>query len=384
MISVQVATAPAALPPGLRPSERAGEAGHLLLGRRHGGVVGRQVGRLLGQLAGVAGAGGEGGVGVVLELPAHAEGGGAVLQGRRDGRRLLVGLAGLQLVDVAVEIAVGPAVAGVRAVGLLPPVGLVVAEAGLLVKVVRQLLAPGDEGVVGLGDVGRVAGGVHGDLAGEESIGEVLELSCPLVTVLAATGHVGLVTSTDVHKAMGGRCEESLLAVLVASGLVLLHHPLPLLLEVAHDVLPDLHVVHGLLKAFVVQYCFLSGCLFPLGTVVSVLPLSSVLPSLPSLPSSLVLPLPPGVWTPGDPNLRQLLRQAVGFLLPALFFLFLLASGLRATRTSASSSARLLASSSSALTAEIARRTMSPNRIRLRELFILDRLVISADVDVAR
>ena len=192
-------------------------------------------------------------MGVILVLPALPKGRGAVLQGSRDGRRLLVGLAGLQLVDGVVERVVGPAVAGVRAVGLLAPVGLLVAGGGLRGEVVHQLLAPGDEGHVGLGDVGRVAGLVHRDLAVEEGLGEVLQLQGPRVAVLPAAGHVGLVASSNVHQPVGGRGEQALLARLVASGLVLLDHPLPLLLEVAHDVLPDLHEVHGLAEAEVGQ-----------------------------------------------------------------------------------------------------------------------------------
>ena len=115
------------------------------------------------------------------------------------------------------------------------------------------------EGEVGLGDVGRVAGLVHVLLAVEERLGEVLQLGSSLVTVLAATGHVGLVAASNVHQTVGDGSEEALLTGLVASGLVLLDHPLPLLLEVAHDVLPDLHEVDGLLEAVVIQAAGCSG-----------------------------------------------------------------------------------------------------------------------------
>ena len=107
---------------------------------------------------------------------------------------------------------------------------------------------------------------------------------------------------------MGGRGEQALLSMLVTSGAVLLGHPLPLLLEVAHDVLPDLHEVDGLGEAVVGQAGCSSGFLFPLPTVGStcLLPLASCFLCIPCtlfLPS---LPPPPGVWTPDNPGISHL------------------------------------------------------------------------------
>ena len=96
---------------------------------------------------------------------------------------------------------------------------------------------------------------VHLNLAVEESLGEVLQLICPLVAVLTSARHVGLVAAADVHQTVGDGSEEALLTGLVASGLVLLDHPLPLLLEVAHHVLPDLHVEHSRLEASLGHPC---------------------------------------------------------------------------------------------------------------------------------
>merc|ERR1712062_628148 len=69
------------------------------------------------------------------------------------------------------------------------------------------------------------------------------------VELLGSRRAVGLVAAADVDQPVADGSKETFLAGLVATSLVLLDHPLPLLLEVAHYVLPELHVEDGGLEA---------------------------------------------------------------------------------------------------------------------------------------
>ena len=94
---------------------------------------------------------------------------------------------------------------------------------------------------------------VHLNLAVEESLGEVLELGCPLVAIDPTTGHVALVTSPNIHQSQSHRGKQTFLPGLAAPCGVLLRHPALLLLEVGHGVLPQLHEENGLGETRLVQ-----------------------------------------------------------------------------------------------------------------------------------
>ena len=282
-----------------------GQAAHLCLGRRHGGLVGRQVGRFLLQLARVTGTGGESGAGRVLELPAHLECGGALLQDRSEGEGLVLDFAAFYSFGQLGELRIGPAIAGVRTVGLIGAHGLAQTERGLHGEVVDLALAQVDQGEVRFGEVGRVARLVDVLLAVEESLGEILQLGCPLVAVLTATGHVGLVAASNINQAVGDGSEQSLLTRFVAGSRIFIGHPLPLSLEIAYNVFPDFHVGHCGLETSIRH---VGSCLVPflsnrmsisLGFFIRPLPPLHSLPFLTWLP----FPVPPFCFLHAPPFL---------------------------------------------------------------------------------
>jgi len=101
--------------------------------------------------------------------------------------------------------------------------------------------------------VGRVAGGVYVHLTIEQGLGEVGDLLGAGAAVAASAGQVALVAAANVHQLQSNGGEGSLLARLAATGGVLLDDSLELLLEVAHNILPDLHVLDGGLKTGVIK-----------------------------------------------------------------------------------------------------------------------------------
>ena len=110
-----------------------------------------------------------------------------------------------------------------------------------------QVFTHGDEGHVGLGEGGGIAGLVDTILAVKQSVSEVLQLESSIVVSPARTGELRLVTTTEVHQSPSCRSKDSFLARLVTSSSVLLLHSLLLLLKVGDDVLPHLHNSKGLL-----------------------------------------------------------------------------------------------------------------------------------------
>ena len=172
-----------------------------------------------------------------------------------DGLGFIVDLARLESVDCGVENTVSEAFTSVSAVGLGTIEANGLGETGpcLGLEGGGEVVAEVDEGHVGLGEVGRVAGLVDVDLAVEQSLGQVGQLLGSGAGVGSSTRQVALVTTSNINQLEGDGGEHSLLARLASSGIILLGHPAVGLVIVSNDVSPDPHVGQRLLIAGVIK-----------------------------------------------------------------------------------------------------------------------------------
>merc|ERR1719410_2620658 len=192
------------------------------------------------------------------------------------------------------------------------------------------------KGHVGHGKVGG-AGGVHQNLAVEQSAGQVGQLQDTFRGCRARAGQSRLVATTEVHQLEGDGSKHRLLARLLTGDGSLLLNPSLLLVKVGHNILPPLHGSDSILNTHAIKrsggfsgaFVVLSLVLPPLVVLpLALLGLLSSLGVLPPLRLVLVsflqplllgplplpqsLPLPPGslsIRRPGNTGGSKLLRE---------------------------------------------------------------------------
>merc|ERR1719336_1798763 len=230
-------------------------------------------------------ASGHGGDCLILKLPAGGESILASLQSLGDGRHL-GNLAVLDSIASHSHLRGGPAGTGFGGGSLLAH-GHTFSGKGL--EQICGIDTGVHEGHVGHGEVGG-AGGVHQNLAVEQSAGEVGQLQGAFRGSRAGTGQSRLVATTKVHQLEGDGSKHRLFARLLAGDGSLLLNPSLLLVKVGHNILPPLHGSDSILNTHAIKrsggfsgaFVVLSLVLPPL--VVLPLALLGVLSSLGILP----------------------------------------------------------------------------------------------------